>query len=261
MNADRVVTLGLLLAAVVAIGVSATTLESSLSSEPDEVIDVEYEDLPIGQDFARNAREEAEANGDGTDQRSDQQQSASGQSGGSDGGGAGASGASAGAASDDSEERSLLDRLLALLSALLPVALALAAILALVALGRRYGDRLLAVARAFLPDDDAESTASGADRVPTPRNDVERAWLSMLERAGVSHPRRMTPAECASAAVDAGLDPEGVDRLRTTFERVRYGGRDATDEERRRARESLRRMGIGPGGDDPVGPVARGGRR
>jgi hypothetical protein len=55
----------------------------------------------------------------------------------------------------------------------------------------------------------------------------------------------MTTAECASAAVAAGLDRDAVDSLRSLFENVRYGSQPITDEDARRARESLRRMNLG----------------
>ncbi|WP_254538897.1 DUF4129 domain-containing protein [Halomarina litorea] len=242
MNVERVVSLGVILAVIVAMGVSATTLESSLSSNPDEVIDLDYENIPLGQDAVRDAKDEVEQNKENPNPTGDprtmpEQKPTEVQAGG-------------GGPSDDGpgEERSLLDRLLDLLMQLLPFLLALLALLVLAALARRYGRRLLALLLALVPQDGTESTDDDVTWTPHPRNDIERAWLSMLDRAGVQRPRQMTPAECANQAVAAGLDPDGVQRLRTAFEKVRYGGGEVTDEDARQAREGLRRMGLGGGG-------------
>ncbi|OYR45710.1 MULTISPECIES: DUF4129 domain-containing protein, partial [unclassified Halorubrum] len=55
-------------------------------------------------------------------------------------------------------------------------------------------------------------------------------------------PASSTPAEFAAAAVDAGVDAEPVGDLTAVFERVRYGGEEATEERERRAAEALRRI-------------------
>jgi AcrR family transcriptional regulator len=239
MNVERIVSLAVVLAVVVAMGVSATTLESSLSSDPDEVIDPNYESIPLGQDEVREARDEVEQNKQTPDPQGDpqsvpeeEQQPSGGDQGETQTEGPG-------------DEQSLLQQLLALLLALLPYLLALLGLLVLAALAKRYGPRLLALLAALFPQDDGTSEEETTTWVPEPRNEIERAWLSMIEHAGVDQPRRRTPAEVANAAVAAGLDPEGVERLRSAFEKVRYGTESVTDEDARRAREGLRRMGLG----------------
>lgn len=238
MNVERIVSLAVVLTVVVAMGISATTLESSLSSNPDEVIDPNYESIPLGQDVVREARDEVEQNKQTPDPQGNpqsvpeqEQQPSGGDQGETQTEGPG-------------DEQSLLQRLLALLMALLPYLLALLGLLVLAALAKRYGPRLLALLAALFPQD-GETSEEETTWVPEPRNEIERAWLSMVEHAGVDQPRRRTPAEVANAAVAAGLDPEGVERLRSAFEKVRYGTGSVTDEDARQAREGLRRMGLG----------------
>jgi len=86
-------------------------------------------------------------------------------------------------------------------------------------------------------------------------NEVYRAWRDMTRVLDVDRPASSTPAEFAAAAVAAGVDEEPVEALTGAFERVRYGGEDATDDRERRAVEALRRIeerhgdSAAPGGD------------
>ena len=241
MNADRVVALAVVLACIVAMGVSATTLESSLSSNPDEVIDLDFENVPFGNDQAKSIKKEVQTNKQNPDQQvqkqkpqqSQQQQQQQQPNRGSDEG------------EGPGDEVPLWQRLLDLLLELLPYLLALLALLFVAAAARRYGSQLLALVLALLPQGRHGDESTGAEWVADPRNEVERAWLAMTDRAGIQRPRQMTTAECASAAVAAGLDPEGVETLRSVFENVRYGTQPITDDDARRARESLRRMNLG----------------
>lgn len=73
-------------------------------------------------------------------------------------------------------------------------------------------------------------------------NEVYRAWRDMTEALDVDRPASSTPAEFAAAAVDAGVDEDPVADLTAVFERVRYGGEDATAERERRAADALRRI-------------------
>lgn len=84
----------------------------------------------------------------------------------------------------------------------------------------------------------AEQIESGTDA----ENDVYRAWAEMTDSLSVDRPASSTPAEFASAAVEAGLDREDVEELTVLFEAVRYGGRAVTDERERRAVAALRRI-------------------
>ena len=103
------------------------------------------------------------------------------------------------------------------------------------------------------PDLDAIGRTAGeaADRIESSDadNEVYRAWRDMTDVLDVDRPASSTPAEFATAAVDAGVDEEPVAALTEVFERVRYGGEDATDDRERRAVEALRRIEERHGGD------------
>ena len=103
------------------------------------------------------------------------------------------------------------------------------------------------------PDLDAIGRTAGeaADRIESSDadNEVYRAWRDMTDVHDVDRPASSTPAEFATAAVDAGVDEGPVTALTEVFERVRYGGEDATDDRERRAVEALRRIEERHGGD------------
>jgi hypothetical protein len=73
-------------------------------------------------------------------------------------------------------------------------------------------------------------------------NEVFRAWREMTTLLDVRNPEASTPAEFASAAVEAGLDRDDVDELTRLFEDVRYGEYDASAERERRAITIFRRI-------------------
>ncbi|MCU4800352.1 DUF4129 domain-containing protein [Halobacteria archaeon HArc-gm2] len=259
MNRETGAWLAVALLSISAMGVSATTLESTMSTDANDVIDLDYDQVPIGQDTASDVMDEiegdeqegepasatnADANGqrDATSskpaesqsqqrqQQREQQQDESGEQG--------------------LEPMSLLDRLLALLMALLPYLLVLAAVLGAAGIAYRYRDRLLA---AFAdPDDeeDGEGPAPAAQSDPregSPAHAVERAWLGMVSRLDLDRPGTMTTSECASAAIEAGLDREAVKRLTETYEEVRYGGRPVTAQREETAQQSRDRLDAGGG--------------
>jgi transglutaminase-like putative cysteine protease len=143
------------------------------------------------------------------------------------------------AAVDLDLDRSLLTRPRELLR-LLRVGLLLAGLLALRAVARRLGG----------PDVDVpdfEGASYEPPDVPAPdadENAVYRAWarfaggLDMTDRA---------PGEVAAEATRRGLPADAVERLRETFEAVRYGDRDPAGSEEA-AREALREVERGAGG-------------
>lgn len=73
-------------------------------------------------------------------------------------------------------------------------------------------------------------------------NEVYRAWAAMTEQLAVDHPESSTPAEFATAAVDAGMAPDDVRELTDLFAAVRYGESEATADREERAKAALRRI-------------------
>lgn len=108
-------------------------------------------------------------------------------------------------------------------------------------------------------DEDEEETQIGeaageaADRIENSdrefENEVYTAWTEMVDVVDLRDPETSTPKEFASAAVDAGLDRQHVDALRTVFEEVRYGERTVTSEREQQAVEALRQIERSYGGD------------
>jgi hypothetical protein len=71
--------------------------------------------------------------------------------------------------------------------------------------------------------------------VGKPANAVYRAWWEMVQQLDVSRQESRSPAEFATVAIDAGMDPEMVAELTTLFRSVRYGDAVITDDAERRA--------------------------
>lgn len=281
MNRDSYVALVLAVCCIGAAGVSATTLSTTLEQEPDDVVDIDFAKLPIGEDQGEEAKgalesegneksvvakddsqgdsdleqqDSGEKNGDSSpppDQESEGKDGPAGSSEKNDGSGLSESKDSGAVSDGDGDgprtggEPSLFDRLLDLLMALLPLLLLILAL----ALAYRYRYHLLALAVAIkdVLVGDEMTSSSGAAAWPngTPSNEIHRAWLSMVSATSIDEPQRRTPSECAAAAIDEGYDPGAVQTLTETFEEVRYGGKPVTDERRERARKGIDRIGGG----------------
>ena len=246
---------------IAAVGMSATTLESSVSTVPDDVLD--HDKVPISKEDA--AALEREVRSDGTERT------------GANGGGEPGEGDEQVQArekkqaqaqkqrADDSgrqqeaqqnrqretgdgngltvEKRSWVDRLLAFLEQWWPVLLA---VTVLVGLAYRYRERLAATMAALVPRIGRGERDDGPGRPwadAAPRDEVSRAWLALARRTDVDRPRARTVREYADAAVEQGLNPDAVETVTREFEAVRYRGADVTDDRERRARESRARMG------------------
>lgn len=75
-------------------------------------------------------------------------------------------------------------------------------------------------------------------------NEVYRAWYQMARRVDVKRRASATPRELSHTAVNEGMDPDAVETVTRLFETVRYGDVTVTDEDERRAKEALTRLGL-----------------
>ena len=262
MDTERLLSAGVAVVVIAAIGFSASTLAASMSTDPADAVDVQWDTLPLGDDsqgdieaaardidetYRQGGSGDADSQGSGDTGQQDSQPGDGApedpQAGAGDRepreGNAGNGDARGGSADQrGAEQAGHSGTALGLVPGGWPLSLPLwlALLLSVVVLAYRYRDRLR---RAF---------GSGADEpadtplAPAPQNDVERAWVELVQRAGVDRPRTLTPRDCASRAVETGFDPAHVDRLRRTFEDVRYGTTPPTDEQARLARETLDRL-------------------
>ncbi|MFC7075148.1 DUF4129 domain-containing protein [Haloarcula halophila] len=101
--------------------------------------------------------------------------------------------------------------------------------------------------KAFVtPGESTDTPTYSTDSIDVPlSNDVYRAWADLTERLGPAD-GATTPREYARRLAGASEDPAALDRLRETFERVRYGGEQPTAELERTAREALEQATVGP---------------
>lgn len=101
--------------------------------------------------------------------------------------------------------------------------------------------------------DDAEKLAQIAGRAAnriedgtktdeTAENEVYKAWREMVRLLDVDDEKTTTPREFQSEAVDAGMSPADVRELTQLFERIRYGGEEATEQRETKAVTVLRRI-------------------
>lgn len=265
MTTSSTLAVALAVLCVVSLGVSATTLESSVRTDPDDVIDLDWDRLPIGEQAAVELKAEMNENEEtASAETSENEEKAESRepvpvrkqragdsdeaanvrqpepdddregSGGADG-------------RDEREESAVEqgpggtdpDRVpWYLLWLLVPLALA--------AVVHRYADRW--GLGAGPPGDDADPPPWPPGEAMTA---VDRAWLAMVRNLDVDRPWTRTPAEFADAAVEAGMDPEAVEAVTAAFEEVRYGGAPAATTHRKRARWGLRRLDVDPEGDSP----------
>ncbi|MDS0278486.1 DUF4129 domain-containing protein [Halomicroarcula sp. S1AR25-4] len=259
MDTERLVSVGVACVVVVAIGLSAATLGSSMSTDPSDAIDPDYDMLPVGDDRAGQIEDAAQdlhdrytgnpaptgerserANRDpeGADTRSASESNP------------GSSESNSGSSNDGNDQQNAPSEgegtgvvpTESNLQALLFALLALVALAVLVGIAYRYREEIISLlgmmVGAKAPPDEGTETLR-----PAPENDVQRAWVALLQRAGITRPRTRTPRDCARAAVETGFDAEAVHRLRRAFEDVQYGGESPSGERVRVARESLQSLG------------------
>ncbi|QIO24569.1 DUF4129 domain-containing protein [Haloarcula sp. JP-L23] len=274
MNSQNVITLlfaGCCLFAVVSM---AASLDTAVPGNPDDVVDVDTESLPLpseqadqvknalqssGQsdtqgDSGTTSKPSADGNQQGRDARPTDDRSGQSTSDSSDGAGesSGQSADSDGSQSGLTRQAGLgpggpVDSLLDLLRRLFERLLAVVALLAVfgaIALGVYKRELLLDQLRAYLGREGTDTDARAATtKVParSPENEIERTWLEMVSRAGVADDPSLTPRERAEAVAQAGLHSEPVRKLTDLFEDVRYGERAVTTSDVREASTYLRR--------------------
>lgn len=258
MNRRSILWLGVALVSILALGLSVTTLDSTVTTEPADAIDVDYDSVPIGAGQAQAFRDEVEGNepdeddeestGDDGEEHDTgehlppgnegEESEDAGAAAAETDGDAGASGVEEGLGTAAAEP-SLLDRLLDLLRSLLELAVMVGVFLGVGTLLVRYRDRLFQSSGS--PDAASTPPAEPWPREP-PENPVERAWVDVVHRLDLRDPEAMTTSECAAAAVRTGFDADAVGRLTETFEEVRYGNRPVTDERVRRAERCRSRI-------------------
>ena len=266
MDWDRITSIGIAMLCMAAIGVSATTLDSTVSQTPDDVIDVDDWPLPLGdqstsdidrqiQANKQSQEDEGDASSDGEqaeedrpapDSNSEQEErkakpGETGESQPNERPADSSERSSLGGSGDElvlgAFSQSLLQRLLALLEKLLPFLVALV----LLALAYRYRERLLALLLAPLGviETDGDVGQAGRDRDPwedvTLADEVDRAWYEMVSRLDIERPWAKTPDECRRVAVEQGLDPAVVSTLTETFREKRYRGGEPSATHRERA--------------------------
>ena len=253
MNREQLVTVTVALACFAALGTSATTLAATLSSDPDEAVDPDYDRLPIEREDAADLQRQIRANAesgeqsrsasaaDGSTSEPESNEQGNGESGQASGSAAGQApdSASPTTPSDASEGGlALTDEARSLLALLFPLAVVATA----VAVASRYRDRILGL---FAPpgDEPGETVYEAFAAPPRDANDVFAAWDALVRRLDLD-PETRTTGECARAAREAGMDPEAVATLRQTFEEVRYGGLPVTEERSRHVRAARDSLGL-----------------
>lgn len=268
MDSRQLVSLGVAVLCMTTIGVSATTLGSTISTNPDDAINVNFDTLPIGHDSAANIDKAVNSDKRNTSQNVKEQPSGSRDptrsdtnshrqqrdrqhkaiTGGTSDQQTQASAPSQAQASSGGGSR--VQRLMDLLTKLLPYVLAALAFLLLVGVLYRYRDRLAALLLLAL-DRVGLSSTDGHDVTTTPwdtvqlDDDVERSWYEMVTSVGIDRPWARTPAECRERALQAGLEPDAVRTLTETFREARYANRGPTERHERRARACLDRLDLG----------------
>lgn len=236
MNRASTFSILIALISISALGVAATTLETTLTTDPEDEINPDWNRLPVGEGDAEAIRAEIEGE---SETGSDRQGTTSGQpSEATDRRADGGAGSGVGLGTTSSES-TLLGRLLALLAAMVP----LIALIVLSAVVYRYRESIRSLLKSRTPESIAETGTEGTKGndwpMATPSNTVDRAWVALVRQVNPDRPETMTSVEFRTLARERGLDARAVDSIVTAFERVHYGGIPIA-EEASRARNGLR---------------------
>ena len=236
MNSQTLATLLFAGCCLFAIGSMAGSLDSTVPGNPDEVVDVDTESLPLPAEQVDELKEAVQADGAEGGSESVADPSRDGDikdpplnddimyqpnSGSADE----QEPASQSDTSESMAQEPVESLWQQLLDSLLP------ALVVLVLLGAAYYKRdwLRAKLAAVFGDEesgDAEGRAPLSIR--SPGNEVERLWLEMVSRVDPSGDPSLTPRERAEAVARAGLNRDAVDDLTGLYESVRYGDQPVT---------------------------------
>jgi hypothetical protein len=240
VNRTRAVPLVVAVVALSTLAVAATTLETTVTTDPDDEIDPNWERLPLSEqqaatlqsemrDRAAAAEEPTAASGGDSDERS---QTASG-----------SDTASGHSTLVTPPEDTLLDRLLALLGSVLGVVLGGAVVAGVVGLAYRYRGHYDALFEPPAPTAPTTETETDGSEWPAdePSHVVDRAWVRVVTELNPAQPETTTPGECLALARRGDCDVAAVEAITTAFERVHYGG-STPAEERSRAQAGLDRL-------------------
>lgn len=267
---ERLVPVAILLCCLFALTASAGSIESAVSTNPDEVIDYDSRLLPIGVETVADLKQKVQGGGGSPDSEGDEPMVTQ-----SDSGTPRQSNVDSemedratqhvDSRSESVEEtqsksnekesssastgpgRGLLPAfdwfqwLLGLLKTVLFALLLLvpAAATAVVAY-RRRDDLLARLDDLAAAGSDAGPESSALDARPDPSNGVEAAWYRMLDEFDLDDVRAKAPEECAQEVIERGAERTAVRPLTEAFTEVRYGGAPVTESRRERAREALR---------------------
>lgn len=270
---ERLVPVAVLLCCLFALTASAGSIESAVSTNPDEVVDYDSRLLPIGVETVADLKQKVQGEGaspdsDGNEPVVTPSDSGPPQEVREDSHGGDPAETNADSRNDDAaEQRSESDEsesssassssgleqamtavfdwlqwLLGLLeTALFALLLLVPAAAAAVVAYRRRDDLLARVddlAAAAGAGTGPESGARGGR--PDPSNGVEAAWYRLLDEFDLDDVRAKAPEECAQEVIDRGAERAAVRPLTEAFTEVRYGGAPVTESRRERAREALR---------------------
>lgn len=208
IETDRVAPVVFAALCVLALGASATSLQSTVSTDPSEVINLDYDRVPIGRDQASEIRKEVEASAPdpgATSQRPPEEQSRPTDGGQSDSQmleqaqtGDQQIRSQSGAGPSSNGQGGSFTTWLVGLSLLL---------LALCVLAYRYRRRLAALLSALTDEDRPADPASQLVVDVESSNPVYLAWGELVDSIDVETPTTKTPRESATVAIDAGYDP------------------------------------------------------
>ena len=239
------VPLAVALLALSTLGIAATTLETTVTTDPDEEIDPPWEALPISQETAAAIQSEMRAGNDGAS--GGEADAAGGGTTDRAAGGAAstASGAdqTSGGAAATAPSHSPLDRLLAMLATLLRIVLGVGIVGGIAGFAYRYrGQHRSLFGRTPGGDTQAVQPPAAVPWPPSePTTAVDRAWVQLVGRLDPDRPETMTPTDCRQRARRAGLESTAVEAITTAFERVHYGGQ-SPESEASRAKDGLDRL-------------------